>query len=130
MNKTVQHRTGTISLIGDIYHFQINEGVEIELQDAIELVEIGTRLTKGLRVGALVDGRSGYTDTNEARKYFAEKTAQQQFLAVAVITRALPQRLLVNFYINVNQPNVPTKMFTDEESAMKWLREQLDGEKK
>lgn len=126
MDQTIHHRCGIISLEKDIYRFDIAEGAEITLEDAEELIRIGTEMTKGLRVGALVDARANFTDTNESRKYFAEQTAAQQFAAVAVVTKSLAQRLIVNFYINVNRPNVPTRMFGDKEEAIKWLRKTLD----
>ena len=127
MKKTVHHRTGAISLDGDIYQFIIKEGIEMGLQDAKELIEIGTELTKGLRVGALVNAQANYTDTNEARAYFAEHTANQQFIAVAMVVKELPQRLIGNYYIQTNKPNTPTKLFDEEEEAMKWLREMLSA---
>ena len=126
MTKTIEHRTGTVSLNGDIYRYRIREGAEISLEDAKELVTIGSELTKGIRVGAIVDARAHFTDTNESRKYFAEHTKKNQFAAVAIITSSLAQRLIVNFYINVDRPNVPTKMFGSEEEALKWLRKILD----
>lgn len=126
MDQTIHHRCGIISLEKDIYRFDVAEGAEITLEDAEELIRIGTEITKGLRVGALVDASANFTDTNESRKYFAEQTAARQFAAVAIVTKSLAQRLIVNFYINVNRPNVPTRMFGDKDEAMKWLRKTLD----
>ena len=127
MTKTIiEHRTGTISLEDDIYFYCIRDGTEISLEDAQELVALGSELTKGRRVGALVDARVHFNDTNDSRKYFAEHTLTQQFAAVAIITSSLAQRLIVNFYINFNRPNVPTRMFGNEAEAMKWLRKMLD----
>lgn len=126
LTKIIEHSTGTAALRGDIYFYRIRDGAEISLEEAKEMVEIGSELTKDIRVGALVDARAHFTDTNEARQYFAENTQKNQFAAVAVITSSLAQRLIINFYINFNRPNVPTKMFGDEEEAMKWLRKILD----
>lgn len=127
VKKSIEHRIGTVSLNGEIYRLNIHEDVDVELQDAVELVEIGTELTKNLHVGALVDASRNFSITNEARKYFAEKTASQQFRAVAIITNSLAQRLIVNFYININRPNVPTKMFSNETDALEWLNKRLVG---
>jgi hypothetical protein len=127
VDKIIHHRVGTISLVGDIYYLDIKEDADITLDDAKELVAIGTELTKGRRVGALVRGHSSFSDTNEARTYFAEKTADNQFVAVAIIASSLAQRLITNFYININRPNVPTRMFMEEKDAIAWLREILDS---
>lgn len=125
MKKTVHHRTGTITLEDSIYRFVIKEGIEMELKDAEELVKIGTGMTAGLRVGALVDSRATYTDTNEARAYFASETANRQFIAVAMVTTTLAMRLIGNYYIQSNKPNTPTRLFDNEDDAVKWLREML-----
>lgn len=79
-------------------------------------------------MGALVDASANFTDTNESRKFFAEQTASSQFAAVAVVTNSLSARLIVNFYININRPNVPTRLFNDKAEAMIWLHKKLDGE--
>lgn len=125
MNHSIEHRIGTVLLEGEIYRLNIREDAEIELQDAVDLITIGTELTQNLHVVALVDASNVFSITAEARKYFAENTEKQQFAAVAIITNSLAQRLLVNFYININRPNVPTKMFANETDALVWLQKYM-----
>lgn len=122
MKKTVSHRVGEISLENNIYRLLIREDADIELQDAIDLIRIGTEMTRGMRVVAVVDAKRNFTISGEARKYFAENTVRQQFAATAIITGSLAQRLIINFFINMNRPEVPTRLFRNETDAMAWLK--------
>ncbi|HEU4717377.1 MAG TPA: STAS/SEC14 domain-containing protein [Bacteroidia bacterium] len=120
--KTVQHRTGEITLEGTYYIYRISEGAEIVLEDAEELIRIGTEMVGNRQVVSIVDGRNNFSITGEAREYFARQTDKNRFLAVAIITNSTAQRLIINFFIRVNKPGVPTKLFANETEAKKWLQ--------
>jgi hypothetical protein len=58
--------------------------------------------------------------TREARKYFDNVT--ESFSALALLAGSPATQLMVNFFIGMSRPKVPTHMFTDEEKALTWLR--------
>lgn len=121
-NTIVHHKSGTISLSGSLYTYTVMEGAEITYEDAIEITAIGTEITKGKHVGAIVDIKSTFTITKEAREYFALHANQKQFIAIAVLSSNLASRLIVNFYVKINRPQIPTKLFAQKEQAMQWLK--------
>lgn len=55
-----------------------------------------------------------------------EKGASENSLypAMAIVVDESSPRLISNFYIKVNKPVKPTKMFTSREEAIAWLKEQ------
>ncbi|MGB0888134.1 MAG: hypothetical protein ACPGSL_08440 [Vicingaceae bacterium] len=57
----------------------------------------------------------------EARECCATEEATKHSLAEAIVVHSLAQRLLVNFYLKINKPLVPTKLFRNKVSAKKWL---------
>lgn len=118
----IHHKSGTISLSGSRYVYTIAEGAEICYEDAVEVVAIGSDITKGKKVGALVDIKSTFTITKEAREYFALHANRNQFMAIAVLSNNLASRLIANFYVKINRPEIPTRLFAAEEQAMLWLR--------
>ncbi len=120
MHQHYETKVGSVILQEPFYYLNIKEGAEILEEDARELIELGTRITHGLKVAALVDATASFTIDQAARDYFAKQTAPEQFICVAVITNSLPQRLLVNFYIKFSKPNTPTKLFGTVEDARKW----------
>ena len=63
------------------------------------------------------------TISNEAREYGATAEATKYSIAEAYVIRSLPQKIVANFYIRVDKPNVPTKFFNNEYEAVEWLNE-------
>ncbi len=59
--------------------------------------------------------------TKEARDYMATE-GNQLVLASAMIVSSPMLKMMANFYIMVNKPKNPTRLFTDKESGLDWLR--------
>ncbi len=58
----------------------------------------------------------------EARDYFAnERTAGIQ-RATALLTMSPVSQVIGNFFLGLNKPICPTKLFTDSEKAIEWLQ--------
>ena len=58
----------------------------------------------------------------EARSWGASKEATQFSLAEAFVLKSLAQKLLANFYVKFDKPEVPTKFFTTIPEAEQWLK--------
>jgi glutaredoxin len=56
------------------------------------------------------------------RDYWATKEACPYSKAEAFIINSIAMRIIANFYLKINKPQRPTKMFTHEEEAIKWLK--------
>jgi hypothetical protein len=121
MNKIVT-RTAVISYnsIARILRIEILEGAEIELSDALQNYEATKILTKNDKYLILVDGRTSLSVSREARG-FAAQSKNDGCTACAFIITSTANKLIGNFYINVNKPNTPTRIFSSEEKAIEWL---------
>jgi len=67
----------------------------------------------------------GTNVTKESREYSNKNPMDNK--AMAVITRSLPQKIVVNFMITVYRklkPKYPVKMFLKKEEAIEWLLNQ------
>jgi hypothetical protein len=100
------------------------EAIEVELEEVKACFAIYDKLgCKEKKVLQLMDVRTGVTMTKEARD-FAAKYGNDYFIAVAIVSKSLAVRMLVNiskiFYPNL----VPMKLFGDIEGAREWLRKQ------
>ncbi len=56
------------------------------------------------------------------RDFWAKKESCPYSKADAFIINSTAMQLIANFYLKINKPNRPTKMFTDEDAALKWLK--------
>lgn len=59
--------------------------------------------------------------TKDAREYLASEEGCQKIKCCAIITNSIVTRVIANFFLQINKPLVPTRLFTDEVSARKWL---------
>lgn len=56
------------------------------------------------------------------RDYWATKEACPYSKADAFMINSPAMKLIANFYLKINKPERPTKMFTDENEAINWLK--------
>jgi hypothetical protein len=113
-----------------ILHVRLLEGMEIDLENAMENFEISKQLTKGKRYAAFTDARATLTITKEAMAFGSGKVANENLIAQAILIQSLANRILGNFMIKFHKPLAPTRLFSKEEEAMDWLRAQVDAERK
>ena len=59
----------------------------------------------------------------EARSYLSSDESVEGIIAAAILSKNAFQRHLANFFvaITVIRPKVPTRLFSEEEEAIKWL---------
>jgi hypothetical protein len=104
-----------------ILRIKILEGSDIELADALQNHEATKMLTKKDNYLVLVDGRVSLSVSREARAFAAQSKNDNQCIASAFLITSTANKLIGNFYINVNKPSTPTKIFSTEEKAVEWL---------
>ena len=70
----------------------------------------------------LIEGVGFFNVKKEVRKLGADKKFSSRALAVACYTKNPSLLLIGELYNKINKPAVVTKMFTDREKAMHWLK--------
>ena len=60
--------------------------------------------------------------TKDARDFLANE-GNELVSASAILVSSPMLRMMANFFIMVNKPKNPTRMFTDKESALEWLQQ-------
>jgi hypothetical protein len=79
-------------------------------------------MTNGKTVPVLARHEEFALPGKENRDYWAKKDSCPYSSADAFIINSMAMKLISNFYLSLNKPERPTRMFTDEESAVKWLK--------
>lgn len=93
-------------------------GSDVRIDDArASLAALAAAGATGCPV--LVDMRGMHSLARDARKEFAEQRVSSK---AALLVESALSRTLANFFIRVNGPKAPTRMFTDETEALRWLR--------
>jgi len=65
----------------------------------------------------------------EVREWAADTSGNLYTFCDAIVIRNLAQKIIADFYLKVNKPQMPTKIFYSVEKALDWIKEvQLDTE--
>ena len=100
------------------------------LETAQENIEAQARLRDALgkkMTRVLVDMRETTRISREARNHYAgERTASIQ-RATALLVASPLSAIIANFFMGLNKPQSPTRMFTNEDQAIAWLRGHSDA---
>ena len=104
-------------------YFKFKEGADMELDEMIELTNTFLPYAELGRRFLITDARViNYNISPEARDYVAKhKRAPELGLRSALLVNSIGIRLVANFFIRFNKPNIPTRVFNDESKAINWL---------
>ena len=95
---------------------------EETLTDAKENIAAVAKVSKGQKYPILVDYRKVKSVAREARAYYAGKETAKVVNAVAILIGSLVSRVIANFFLGLNKPKFPVKLFTSEADAIEWLK--------
>ena len=121
--KEIQFKKSTVTLQDDgIMHIHLTAGAEIELEDAILIVEAMGKLGGGRKYPVLIDAGEFTSIDKEVRIFSASEESNLYTLADAIAYISLAQKLVAEFYVKHNKPAVPTKVFAEKSEAIEWLK--------
>jgi hypothetical protein len=109
--------------IDDIITLELKEGESIQTLESMKKdFEIFKKWTKNKKLGFLVDSRSMKKFDTEQRVY-AQKNSPLFSNKYAIIISSGTSSFIANMFIYLTKPEIPTKIFTTKEDAIKWLKE-------
>jgi hypothetical protein len=94
---------------------------DVYVQHVRQMVEAGSIIANGVPHPVIMFLGEFSTFNKDAREFSADPTKEIMSTAIAYVTTNLANRLIVNFFLTINKPVKPFKMFRTEEAALKWL---------
>lgn len=107
----------------DVLKIQFREHIDMDRDDIVRLQEPKARLAAGREYYMLIISPKFANVSKEAREYSATPEANVGAIAKAIVTRSLGLRLIVSFFISVNKPPIPHRIFGNEADALRWIAE-------
>jgi hypothetical protein len=104
-----------------ILYFIYKQGVKIDLQAAKTIVADRIMLQNGRSYPVFCDMR-GIKDSDKAARDYLAKEGSTLVKAVGVFIESPVTKIMGNFYLSINQPITPTRMFTDRSQALEYLQ--------
>lgn len=105
-----------------IMYIRITDEKEETLESVKEMVEIMGKMVNYKPVPLLGHHLEFSLPGKENREYWASKESCPYSKADAFIIQTTAMKLISNFYMKFNKPARPTRMFTNEEEAIEWLK--------
>ncbi|MES2679879.1 MAG: hypothetical protein V4635_08345 [Bacteroidota bacterium] len=105
-----------------IVYIHISSQKEETVELVKEMVEKLGEMVNHKHVPILVRHENLALPGKANRDYWAKKESCPYSKAEAFMIGSIALRLLANFYLKINKPERPTRLFTDEQEANEWLK--------
>jgi len=116
--KTIIERDGF-----GIIHFNYRKDVEIELEDAEMELSNAEKLAGGKKCLALIDLTHVKKVSKEARDLFSGEEGNRVVKRGSFCVASPVGRMIGNFFMGINKPMMPVKLFDTKDEALAWLKE-------
>lgn len=104
-----------------IIQITYREGIEIDVGLQMRMYELFNGICCGKKRPFLFAALDGVSVTPEARDNAIKMETIFPGSATAVLAKTLAYKLIANFYLKVNRPKTPYRVFNDEKKAIEWL---------
>ena len=106
-----------------IIQYIFSPGIIITEEVAINIVRDRIRISKGHTYPSLIDTTQMQYITKEAREYLSKGDGIRYLNSGAFLVKSKVQVIFVNFFLMINKPALPSKLFTNNEEAINWLQQ-------
>lgn len=92
------------------------------LADARENTAAFAALAAGVKHPLVVDMRTNFALEPGVREHYASPEAVASCSAIALLISSTAGRVIGNFFLALQSPTVPTRLFADDAEAIAWVR--------
>jgi hypothetical protein len=104
---------------------KVKPQAEVTIKESIENSLAVNSLYSAKKFPLLIDARQIKSISKEARDNFSIKNRSTNINSFAVIIESPLSRIIGNFFMGLNKPSVPAKLFNNEQDAITWLKQYL-----
>lgn len=95
----------------------------ISLEVAQSVVGLRKKYMDAKRCPHLITGVNLSKISKDARDFLSSPAGTEGVAAGAMLSNSSFQAAFANFFLMVSKPDIPTKLFTDEKTAIAWLNQ-------
>jgi hypothetical protein len=113
----------TIKLRSDgVIHSHTSSAINFDINSLKEFNVVMAKMLNNKMAPLLITLDEFAIPPDDTRDYWAKKESCPLALADAYVTASLGHKIIGNAYLKFNKPGRPTKIFTNQESAIEWLK--------
>lgn len=105
-----------------IVRTKVKRDAEVVIEDAMENSKAVNAFYVDAKFPLLIDARGIKSISREARSFFTTNGRETSTMAFGILIDSSVSKVVGNFFLGINKPAVPTKLFTNEAEALKWLK--------
>ncbi len=95
---------------------------DILLKDAMANTVAVSSFYRNQKFPLLVDARQVKSIEKEARRHFSTNGRETRITCFALMVKSPVSRVIGNFFMSLNKPPIPARLFDDEAAAIAWLK--------
>jgi hypothetical protein len=109
-------------LKGDLLIATYKKDLKVNLETAKEIIKERHEFTKHKPVVVLVYNQGVVRMDKKAREYLSSGDGVKGIIAAAIVVGSPFTSFMANFFVSVNRPIMPVRIFSNAEEALKWLK--------
>lgn len=103
---------------------KVKKGADIDLASAQENTKVVDSFYTGTLYPIIIDSSDIHSMTRDARKHFSTNGRITAINSMAILVSSPLSKVIGNFFMGLNKPAVPARLFNTEKEAILWLKEQ------
>ena len=108
-----------------IIHIRIKDGIHMELEDSLEEYRFLKTKKEFIPMLFLINPGEDTSVSKEVRDFANSTTAAKITKAQAIVVNSLAHKIMANFIMRFYKTGITIRVFSNEEKAVKWLRQFL-----
>jgi hypothetical protein len=126
MNKILDTPYLSLEMKDNILIATYKKGIKMNMEMAKAIVNTRLEFTNGQDVLALIASEGIVSMDKNTREFMASKEGSKGIKAAAIILKSSFGSFVANFYLSVNKPPMPVRIFTNTKAALGWLQKFKD----
>ena len=127
-SKIINDKIELIKRDDQIYVYKAINECTLDMETAEAMTKAGDEWNGTKLCANLVDIRDMFFVDSKVRDYAAAQY-RPHVAGSAILTESVFNKYFANLFLKFSKPKVPTKLFTKEEDAIAWLKEQMTKRK-
>ena len=121
MKKTLDTPYVHYELRDDLLIGTYKKGLKINLSIVKEIIKTRLEFQEYKPVVGLIYNQGVIKLDKKAREYFISGEGTKGIIAAAFVVDSPFTSFMANFFVSVNKPKIPVRIFSNEKDALKWL---------
>ena len=127
-SKIINNKVELIKRDDQIYIYKAINKCSLDLETVKAMTQAGDEWNGTELCAKLIDIRDMLFTDSKARDYGA-KQFREHVAGQAILTDSRISSSFANLFLKFSKPKVPTRLFTNEEEAIDWLKKQMAKKK-